>query len=309
MISFIDNCIEKVKEKKSHLMVGLDPHYDKFPKQLMDKLTSLKAIGDTIFEFNKNIIDEIYSIVPAVKPQIAFYERFGIEGLKAYKKTVKYAKNKGLIVIGDVKRNDIGSTAKAYSDAHLGSIDVLGNIYSEFNVDAITINPYFGSDGVEPFINDAKKFGKGIFVLVKTSNKSSDEFQNLILNQDKSEKRLFEHIAQYVNKWGQEVIGNSGYSSIGAVVGATFPQEIINLRKIMPKSYFLVPGVGEQGGKIEDLVNCFNEDGLGALISVSRSVIFAYKNSNTFKDKDYALAAKEEVIKLNSVINSYMPFK
>lgn len=310
MKSFIDNCILKIKEKKSPLIVGLDPHIEKFPKQLLSKLNTIEEIGKSILEFNKCIIDEVYDLIPAVKPQIAFYERFGIEGLKAYIDTINYAKEKGLLVIGDVKRNDIGSTAQAYSDAHIGSAVVLGKRYSEFNVDAITVNPYFGTDGIAPFIKDTVEFGKGIFILVKTSNKSSDEFQNTtIKNTMTTDLKLFELVAQYVNKWGQEVIGTSGFSSVGAVVGATFPKEIENLRKIMPKSYFLVPGVGEQGGKIEDLLSCFNEDGLGALISVSRSVLFAFKNENNFMDIDFAKAAREEVINLNASINNLISYK
>lgn len=303
METFIDNCIQKVIEKRSHLIIGLDPHFDRLPKYLTKDCDSLDEIGNSLFEFNRNIIDAIYDLVPAVKPQIAFYERFGMEGLKAYQNTIKYAKKKGLLVIGDVKRNDIGSTAKAYSDAHIGSVEVLGKKYSEFNVDAITINPYFGSDGVSPFLDDAREYGKGLFVLVKTTNKSSSEFQDVTICNSNDNLKLFELVASYVNLWGQSIIGKSGYSSVGAVVGATFPQEIKSIRKLLPKSYFLVPGIGEQGGKIEDLINCFNDDGLGALLSVSRSVIFAYLNKKDFNETNFADYARLEVIRLNNEIN------
>jgi orotidine-5'-phosphate decarboxylase len=303
MVTFIDNCIQRVKEKRSHLIVGLDPHFERLPKYLTKECDSLEKICNTIFLFNKKIIDAIYDIVPLVKPQIAFYERFGIEGLRAYKNTIKYAKEKGLLVIGDIKRNDIGSTAKAYSDAHIGSVEVLGKKYSEFNVDAITINPYFGSDGIQPFLDDAKEYGKGLFILVKTTNKSSSEFQDIYLSSSEGNIRLFEIVANFVNRWGQSIIGNSGYSSVGAVVGATFPVEIKSIRKLLPKSYFLVPGIGEQGGKIADLVNCFNEDGLGALLSVSRSVIFAYMNMKNFDETQFADAARQEVLRLNKEVN------
>ncbi len=220
--------------------------------------------------------------------------------MKAYIKTIKYAQKKGLFVIGDVKRNDIDSTAKAYSTAHLciNSYNDIKN--NDFNVDAITVNPYFGTDGIASFVNDAKEYGKGIFILVKTTNKSSAEFQDLIVETTNKEKRkLHEHIATYVNVWGQNCIGKYGYSSVGAVVGATFPEEMKVLRKLMPHSYFLVPGIGAQGGKEEDVKFCFNEDKLGAVINVSRSVIFAYlKNKNEYESK-FAIAARLEVIRLN----------
>ena len=301
-MGFIDICISKIKKKNSPIMVGLDPHYDKFPKFLLKKFTSEIDYGRTIFEFNRSIIDAVYDIIPAVKPQIAFYERFGLEGIKAYLSTIQYAKSKGLIVIGDVKRNDIGSTAMAYSDAHLGRFDY--EIYNSFNVDAITVNPYLGSDGINPFLKDVNEFDKGIFVLVKTSNKSSFEIQDIKIPYKESYKFVYEHIADLVSTWGKASIGKYGFSSVGAVVGATYPEELISLRKRMPSTFFLIPGVGAQGGDIRDLRKCFTDEKLGALINVSRSVLFAYKSNTKYSEVDFALAAREEVISLNKTFNS-----
>ncbi|MFQ5454865.1 MAG: orotidine-5'-phosphate decarboxylase [Nitrospirota bacterium] len=304
MKKFIDRLIDKIKEKKSHVVVGLDPDYDNLPKPLKDIANNLAGIGEAIFEFNRNIIDMVYDLVPAIKPQIAFYERYGIEGIMSFLKTVQYGKEKGLIVIEDAKRNDIGSTATAYSDGHIGRINVFNQKIPIFDVDAITINPYLGSDGILPFIKDVQNYQKGIFVLVKTSNNSSVEIQdiNVILNEQTY--KLYEVIAKLVNKWGENNIGIYGYSSIGAVVGATFPTVAKVLRKIMSNTYFLVPGYGAQGGTARDIIESFNKDGFGSLINASRSINFAYKHNRKFNDYQFADAAREAVIKMNKEINN-----
>ena len=301
---FIDNLIEKIKSKKSHVVVGLDPDYNKLPSYLLKNAKSLEDISNSIFEFNSKIIESIYDIVPAIKPQIAFYERLGTAGINVFMKTIKLGKEKGLIVIEDAKRNDIGSTAVAYSEGHLGRIRISDKQFPAFDVDAITVNAYLGSDGIIPFTKDVHSYHKGIFVLVKTSNKTSTELQDItVMYNDKKTYKLYEIVAKLVHKWGKDYIGTYGYSSIGAVVGATFPNDAKILRKLMPHTYFLVPGYGAQGGKAEDIIHSFNKDGLGALISASRSIIFAYQKDNRFKEKHFAEAARAAVIKMNSDIN------
>lgn len=303
MTNFINSCVISIIKKNSPLVVGLDPHFDLFPSIYKNNSTTQKEIASGILDFNRKIIDAVYDIVPAVKPQIAFYEKFGLDGLTAYSNTIKYAKDKGLLVIGDIKRNDIDSTARAYSDAHLSETIYNSIENHDFNVDAITINPYFGSDGIKPFVDNIKKFGKGVFVLVKTSNPSSKEFQDVIVESSQNDKIKFhELVAQYVNKWGKDSIGEYGYSSVGAVVGATFPEEIKILREIMPNTYFLLPGIGTQGGKINEIKPCFDKNKLGALISVSRSVLYAYKNNSKFNESLFAEAARDEVLKINKQI-------
>lgn len=301
---FIDNLIGKIKEKQSHIVVGLDPDYDKIPTHLKKNATDdLAGISEVIFAFNSRIIDAVSDLVPAIKPQIAFFERYGIEGLKAFVKTVEYGKQKGLIVIEDAKRNDIGSTAIAYSEGHLGRIDISGKKIPVFDVDAITLNPYLGSDGILPFVKDAQDFQKGMFILVKTSNKSSVEFQDIEVIDGGQQQKLFEVVARKVHEWGKAIIGKSGYSSVGAVVGATFPEDTKILRGLMPNAYFLVPGYGAQGGTANDIINSFNQDGFGALINASRSINYAYKNSSKFDEHQFAEAARDAVINMNKEIN------
>jgi len=303
MKPFIDRLIEQIKRKRSHIVVGLDPDYNRFPEVLKSSDRSLKEVSKAIEEFNCRIIDAIYDLVPAIKPQIVFYERYGIEGLKSFANTVNYGKEKGLIVIEDAKKNDIGSTATAYSDGHIGRVNVLGEDKPVFDVDAITVNPYLGSDGIIPFTRDVQAYGKGIFVLVKTSNSSSVEIQDVKVTEGNGECKLYEIIAKLTDTWGSTSVGNYGYSSVGAVVGATFPKESVFLRRLMPKTYFLVPGYGAQGGTASDIVNCFNKDGYGAIISASRSINYAFEKNSRFTDREYAQAAREAVIKMNSDIN------
>ena len=262
---------------------------------------TLEGAADAIWQFNKGIVDATYDIIPAVKPQIAIYEQFGIPGLIAFKKTVDYCKEKGLVVIGDIKRGDIGSTSTAYAVGHLGKVQVGYNTYAGFDEDFVTVNPYLGTDGVKPFVDVCKEENKGIFVLVKTSNPSSGEFQDKIVDG----KPLYELVGRMVDTWGSEVIGKSGYSAVGAVVGATYPEMGRVLRDIMPKSYILVPGYGAQGGKAKDLVHYFNEDGLGAIVNSSRGIIAAYKQDKyaSFGPEAYADASRQAVVDMIEDIN------
>lgn len=302
MSHYADRLLKAIVKKQNPAVVGLDPRLEQIPQFIKDEMVkksgkTFEAAAQSLLKFNKMIIDAIYEIVPAVKPQIAFYEKYGIHGIKAFDETVKYAKSKGLLVIADVKRNDIGSTAQAYSQAFLGRVDLFGEKATNFDVDCITVNPYLGIDGIKPFIEDIKEYGKGIFVLVKTSNPSSGEFQNMVSNG----KKMYEHVASLVNEWNKDTIGKSGYGSVGAVVGATYPKEADRLRKLMPKSIFLVPGYGAQGGGAEDTVPCFNENGFGAVINSSRGIIFAYQKEN--REDDFDVAAGEAAQKMKEDIN------
>lgn len=276
----INKLVNKIKKTGAPIVVGLDPMMKFVPEHIQKQAFSefgetLEGAGEAIWQYNKEIVDNICDIIPAVKPQIAMYEQFGLPGLMAFKKTVDYCKEKDLIVIGDIKRGDIGSTSEAYAVGHLGKVQVGSNSYYGFDEDFSTVNPYFGSDGIQPFMKVCKEEKKGLFILVKTSNPSSGEFQDRKIA-DADGRPLYEIVGEYVARWGREHMGDS-YSYIGAVVGATYPEMGKALRKIMPKSYILVPGYGAQGGKGADLVHFFNEDGLGALVNSSRGIIAAYQ--------------------------------
>lgn len=304
--NFIDRLMDSIDEKKSHAIVGLDPRLKQIPSFIKQESiqkfgNGFEAIGNAFFEFNKRIIDVVANHIPAIKPQMAFYEQYGKEGVEAFKKTVDYGKKKGLIVIEDAKRNDIGSTAKAYADGHLGLVDDGKESMKSFDVDAVTVNGYIGTDCINPFIESCNQFGKGIFVLVKTSNPSSGDLQDLKLENGKT---VFELMASFVNKWGEETIGERNYSSVGAVVGATYPEQAAKLRKIMPKAYFLVPGYGAQGGTAKDVINCFNPDGYGAIINSSRGIIFAYQRPE-FKttEENFDKASEKAIINMKEDIN------
>ena len=273
----INKLIEKIKKTKAPIVVGLDPMLAYVPEHIQKAAfeeygETLRGAAEAIWQFNKEIVDQTFDLIPAVKPQIAMYEQFGVEGLEAYKKTVDYCKSKGLIVIGDVKRGDIGSTSAAYAVGHLGKVQVGSRTYAGFDEDFATVNPYLGSDGVKPFIEVCKEEKKGLFILVKTSNPSSGEFQDRLVDG----KPLYELVGEKVAEWGADHCGDT-YSYIGAVVGATYPEQGKALRKVMPKSLILVPGYGAQGGKGKDLAYFFNEDGLGAIVNSSRGIIAAYK--------------------------------
>lgn len=274
---------EKIRKLDAPVVVGLDPMLKYIPEHLQKKAFSefgetLEGAAEAVWEFNKGIVDAVYDLIPAVKPQVAMYEQFGLPGMMVYKKTVDYCKQKGLVVIGDVKRGDIGSTSEAYAIAHLGQVQVGSASLSVFDEDFATVNPYLGSDGIRPFLDVCKKEKKGIFVLVKTSNPSSGEFQDRLIDG----RPLYEWVGEQVTKWGEEVMGD-GYSYVGAVVGATYPEMGKVLRKVMPKACILVPGYGAQGGKAADLAPYFNEDGLGAIVNSSRGIIAAYKQEKYVK--------------------------
>ena len=279
----INKLVEKIQKTNAPIVVGLDPMLNYIPQHIQDKAfrelgETLEGAAEAIWQYNKGIVDAICDLVPAVKPQIAMYEQFGIPGMMAYKNTVDYCKEKGLVVIGDIKRGDIGSTSAAYAVGHLGKVQVGSKKYAGFDEDFATVNPYLGSDGVKPFIDVCKEENKGIFVLVKTSNPSSGEFQDRMIDG----RPLYEWVGEKVAQWGEEHMGDS-YSYVGAVVGATYPEMGKVLRKVMPKAYILVPGYGAQGGKGADLVHFFNEDGLGAIVNSSRGIIAAYKQEKYAK--------------------------
>ena len=276
----ISKLIDRIEQTKAPIVVGLDPKLSFIPERILKQCYEEKGEGpegaaEAFFCFNKEIIDSISDIVPAVKPQIAMYEELGIPGLITFKKTVDYAKEKGLIVIGDIKRGDIGSTSESYAVGHLGSVKIGDKSYSGFGEDFATVNPYLGSDGVKPFIDVCNREDKGIFVLVKTSNPSSGEFQD----REIEGRPLYEIVGEQVDKWGALSMDGS-YSNVGAVVGATYPEMGAVLRKLMPKTYILVPGYGAQGGKGKDLKNFFNKDGLGAIVNSSRGIIAAWQSSS-----------------------------
>lgn len=293
----INKLVDKIKKTNAPIVVGLDPMLSYIPEHIQQKAYSeygetLAGAAEAIWQFNKAIVDCTYDLIPAVKPQIAMYEQFGIEGLKAFQKTVDYCHEKDLVVIGDVKRGDIGSTSEAYAVGHLGKVQVGSQLHSAFDEDFATVNPYLGSDGIKPFVDICKKENKGLFILVKTSNPSSGEFQDRLIDG----RPLYEIVGEKVAEWGAEHMGDA-YSYIGAVVGATYPEMGKVLRRIMPKSFILVPGYGAQGGKGADLVHYFNEDGLGAIVNSSRGIIAAYKQEqySQFSPENFADASRAAV--------------
>lgn len=301
----IDKLIDRIKSTNAPIVVGLDPMM-KFVPQYIQKAAfreygeTLEGAAEAIWQYNKGIVDAVYDLIPAVKPQIAMYEQFGIPGVIAFKKTVDYCKEKGLVVIGDVKRGDIGSTSEAYAVAHLGKVQVGDKACSAFDEDFATVNPYLGSDGVKPFLKVCKEEKKGIFVLVKTSNPSSGELQDRLVDG----KPIYELVGEQVAAWGEECMGSGAYSYVGAVVGATYPEQGRIMRKVMPRAFILVPGYGAQGGKGADLVHFFNEDGLGAIVNSSRGIIAAYQQEQyaRFGEQGYADAAREAVIAMREDI-------
>ncbi len=301
----INQLTAKIQKTGAPIVVGLDPMLKFVPEHIKKKAfeqfgETLEGAAEAIWQFNKGIVDAVCDLVPAVKPQIAMYEQFGIPGLSAFAKTVSYCKEKGLLVIGDIKRGDIGSTSSAYAVGHLGKVTVGSKSYYGFDEDFVTVNPYLGSDGVKPYIDVCKEEKKGIFVLVKTSNPSSGEFQDRIIEG----KPLYEHVGKMVDEWGKELMGDA-YSYVGAVVGATYPEMGKVLRDIMPKAYILVPGYGAQGGKGKDLTHFFNKDGLGAIVNSSRGIIAAYQSDaykEKFAEENYADASRAAVLDMKEDI-------
>jgi len=299
----IRSLIDSIQEKQSPIVVGLDPRLGQIPDTIKSKYfktygKTFKAAAEAIVEFNMVIIDAVADIVPAVKPQVAFYEQYGIEGLEAYKRTCDYAQEKGLIVVGDIKRGDIGSTSDAYADGHLGETEVEGEKHNAFSVDMVTVNPYLGDDSLKSFADRIEAHDKGMFVLVKTSNPTSSQLQNLKVDG----KTIYEIVAGMVDDWTEKTDQYKGYSPIGAVVGATYPEESVKLRKLMPKAYFLVPGYGAQGATGKDITGCFNEDGFGAIVNSSRGIIFAYQKE-AYKGMSVGDAARKAVEDMKLDIN------
>lgn len=307
MKNAIDILIEKIKETRNPTVMGLDPRYEMLPKCVTDKYPqTLEGVAQAIIEYNKALIDATYDIIPAVKPQIAFYEMCGIPGMEAFKFTCEYAKQKGMVVIADIKRGDIGSTAAGYSNAYLGKTKIGDIEQSIFDVDFVTVNPYMGTDCVKPFVEDCKKYNKGLFVLVKTSNPSSGELQDVKLENG---NEVYKEVSNLVEKWGQDLIGENGYSSIAAVVGATYPEQLKQIREIARHTYFLIPGYGAQGGKAEDIALGFDNNGLGGIVNASRSLMCAYKSDiwkDKFDEKDYAMATRAEAIRMKDELNSFI---
>ena len=310
MKNIIDQLIEKIKIMKNPTVIGLDPRYEMLLKCVKDKYPkTLEGVGQAIIEYNKALIDAIYDIIPAIKLQIAFYEMYGIPGMQAFKETCEYAKQKGMFVIADIKRGDIGSTAQGYSNAYLGKTKIEENEQSLYDIDFVTVNPYMGTDCVKPFIDDCKKYNKGLFILVKTSNPSSGELQDVKLENG---EEVYTRVAKYVEKWGEELRGEYNYSSISAVVGATYPEQLKKLRQIAPHTYFLIPGYGAQGGKAEDIALGFDENGLGGIVNASRSLMCAYKSEmwkDKFEEKDYAKATRAEAIRMKEELCSKIIIK
>ncbi|MBD9076722.1 MAG: orotidine-5'-phosphate decarboxylase [Clostridium sp.] len=304
----IRQLIEKIQKTKAPICVGLDPMLSYVPEHIQAAAfeqygETLEGAAEAIWQFNKEIVDHTFDLIPSVKPQIAMYEQFGIEGLKVYKRTVDYCKEKGLVVIGDAKRGDIGSTSAAYAAGHIGSVQVGSKTYSAFDTDFLTVNPYLGTDGVKPFVDVCNSHDRGLFVLVKTSNPSSGEFQDRLIDG----RPLYEWVAEKVVEWGN-VSMDGEYSNVGAVVGATYPEMSRILRNLMPHTYFLVPGYGAQGGTAEDLKHCFNKDGLGAIVNSSRGIIAAYKQEKykKFGAENFAEASRQAVIDMAADINSVL---
>ena len=304
---------EKIQKTGAPIVVGLDPMMKFVPEYINEQAfkehgETLEGAAEAIWQYNKGIVDAIYDLIPAVKPQVAMYEQFGIPGMMAFKKTVDYCREKGLVVIGDIKRGDIGSTSEAYAVGHLGKVQVGSKAFYGFDEDFVTVNPYLGSDGVKPFMKICGQEKKGIFVLVKTSNPSSGEFQDRLIDG----KPLYELVGEQVAAWGSECMPEQGnYSYVGAVVGATYPEQGKLLRKVMPHTLILVPGYGAQGGKGADLVHFFNEDGLGAIINSSRGIIAAYQQEQYahFGEKNYADASRAAVLAMREDIATALQAK
>lgn len=310
--NFADKLVWAVKAKDAPICVGLDPRLEQIPQHIKDKVfdeekSPMAVAADALVEFNKGIIDAVADIVPVVKPQIAFYEIYGHEGMRAYEETLKYAKSKGLLTIADAKRNDIGSTATAYAQAFLGEVKVFEGenevISPIFDADSVTVTPYLGWDGIKPFVEECKRYDKGIFVLLKTSNPSSGDLQDLEM---KDGSTVYEIIGGLIDSWGANEIGENGYNFIGAVVGATYPEQAARLRSLMPNTIFLVPGYGAQGGTAADVKPCFNADGMGAIVNNSRGIIFAYEQMDDFGPGQFAEAARQACLNMKDDLLSVL---
>lgn len=302
----LDRLIEKIVEMQNPTVAGLDPKLAFIPDFIKEEAyakygKTLEGAAEALLVYNKALIDALCDIVPAVKPQAAYYEMYGWQGVKALVETIQYAKSKGMYVITDGKRNDIGTTMEAYATAHLGLTDIEGDSVSAFGADALTANGYLGSDGINPVINVSKKMDTGMFVLVKTSNPSSGELQNLQLD---NEETIYLHMGNLCEEWGKELMGNYGYSGVGAVVGATYPEQLTELRKALPHTFFLVPGYGAQGGTADDIAGAFDSNGLGAIANSSRGIMCAWQKEENCKPEDFAQAARREAEKMKKLLTA-----
>ena len=299
----MDKLIEAIIAKDYNpTVVGLDPKLDYVPEYIVDECLKKAAdpfagAAEALFRFNSALIDSLCDIVPAVKPQSAYYEMYGIQGLMCLQRTMEYAKSKGMYVILDVKRGDIGATAEAYSRAYIGKTVIGGQEYRAFCPDSLTVNPYLGTDGLKPFVKDAEENDKTLFVLVKTSNPSSGELQDLAVDGG----RIYEKTAALVRALGEPSVGAHGYGKVGAVVGATYPEQLKELRAKMPNTFFLVPGYGAQGGKAQDVALAFDKNRLGAIVNSSRGIMCAYKKGD-WRPEQCAEAARAEAIRMRDDI-------
>lgn len=297
MLNKIDALIEKIKETNNPTVIGLDTKYDMIPNCIKNKYDdNLEGVSKSILEFNKRLIDATYDIIPAVKINIAFYEMYGLDGMKAFEETCKYAKEKEMIVMADIKRGDIGNTAKAYSNAFLGRTKIGDREEAIYDVDFVTLSPYMGTDSIKPFVEDCIKYNKGAFVIVKTSNPSSGELQDLTLE---SGEEVYTKVAKLVEEWGKDLVGEYGYSSISAVVGATYPKQLEDLRKVSPHTFFLISGYGAQGGKAEDIALGFDKNGIGGIVNSSRGLMCAYQSDkwkDKFTEEEFDKATRAEAI-------------
>ena len=303
-----DRLIKAIVKTQNPTVAGLDPKLDYIPDYIKENAyakygKNLEGAAEALFEFNKGLIDALCDIVPAVKPQAAYYEMYGWQGVRTLQRTIEYAKQKGMFVITDGKRNDIGTTMEAYANAHLGFTDVEGEKCEAFSADALTVNGYLGSDGVNPVIKVSSQNDKGMFILVKTSNPSSGELQDRILDDDKT---VYRAMGDMCEKWGEQLMGEYGYSGVGAVVGATYPQQLGELRTVLPHTFFLVPGYGAQGGGAKDVAPAFDKNGLGAIINSSRGIMCAWKKEENCAPEDYAQAARREAIRMRDEIVSFI---
>lgn len=300
----IDNLIDKIKQMNNPTVIGIDPKYDMVPNCIKEKYDqTLEGMAKACTEFNQKLIDAIYDIIPAVKLQLAYFEKLGVPGIESFKKTCEYAKQKGMIVMSDAKRGDIGSTCAAYSAPYIGRVEINGKEEAVYDTDFITLNPYMGTDSVQPFIEDCKKYNKGAFIITKTSNKSSGELQDLKLENGRT---VYEEVATLVEKWGEDLRGKYGYSSISSVVGATYPEQLKSLRKLAPHTFFLIPGYGAQGGKAQDIALGFDENKIGGIVNATRSLMGAYKLDqwkDKFKEEEFAQATRAEAIRMRDELN------
>ena len=305
MTNMMDKLIDRIRETNNPTVIGIDPKYDMIPECIKNKYEqNMEGVAKAIEEFNKALIDATFDIIPAVKINIAFYEMYGLEGMKVFEETCKYAKEKGMLVMADIKRGDIGSTSKAYSNAFLGRTQIGEKEEKIYDVDFVTLNPYMGIDSIKPFIEDCKKYNKGAFIIVKTSNPSSGDLQDLKLENG---EEVYTRVAKLVEEWGEDLRGKYGYSSISAVVGATYPKQLKDLRKTAPHTFFLIPGYGAQGGKAEDIALGFDSNGIGGIVNSSRGLMCAYK-SDLWKDKyteeRFAEATRQEAIRMKNELNN-----